>query len=446
MLPDVGPPSPVRFPYVSRRTIGNGLRVWSIPHAGVPLVTIALVMEGGTAADPTDQPGLMSLVAALMTEGAGSRDSIAMADAIARIGGQLSVDPGPDAISVTLTTLERHFETALALLSDIVRVPRLAAPDFARVRDLRRGRLTQASRTPGTMADRAFLAAVFGDHPYGHGALGTTRAIETITLDHVAAAWESQWGPARGTLLVSGDVEATRVFQGVDAAFGEWPDRIGPAPRVAPPAAAPDRCVRVVHHAGASQSEIRVGHLGPARSTVHYHALITLNAILGGQFTSRINRNLREGRAITYGARSSFDMRRLGGYFSCETAVQADATAVAIAEILRECRDVMAEAAIAPGELAQAKASLTRGYARQFETAGHLVRAMSQLAIYGLADDAFDRFVPTVESLTADHLLGVARTVLAPDDAAVVVVGDLSLVRASLGESGREVVETVVEF
>jgi predicted Zn-dependent peptidase len=347
---------------------------------------------------------------------------------------------------VTLTTLSRHFEAGLELLADLVQRPRLVAPDFDRVRDLRRSRLLQASRTPGAIADRAILAAVFGDHPYGHGALGTTKALDAVTLDEVRSQWAASWGPARATLLVAGDLEAGRARAGARRAFGDWAGAAHPPAPVGPPTLAPDHRIRVVDRPGAAQSELRIGHAGPPRLTSDYHALLTLNALLGGQFTSRINRNLREVRAITYGARSSFEMRRAGGLFSCDTSVQADATADAVSEILREFADVAAPDAIGDAELAHAKASLTRGYVRQFETASQLARAMAQLVTYGLDEDTFDRFVPEVEQLVPSDLTRVARTALRPADASVVVVGDLTRIGSTLDGLGREVIRTPVEF
>lgn len=446
VLPAVGDPSPVRFPAIDRREWDNGVRVWSVGHTAVPVVTISLLMDGGTAGDPVDRPGLASLVAALMAESAGARDAIAMADAVARIGGHLSIEPGADFVAVTLTTLARHFESGVDLLADIVRRPMLTARDFDRVRDLRRSRLTQASRTAAAVADRAILAAVFGDHPYGHGALGTSRAAEAVTLDEAREHWESAWGPRRATLLVVGDVDAGRVERGAMRAFGDWEGRAIPLVPLGPPPGTPDRRVRLIDRPGAPQSELRVGHIGPPRRTPDYHALLTLNALLGGQFTSRINRNLREARAITYGARSAFEMRRVAGLFSCDTSVQGDATAVAASEILRECCEVAGDDAIGADELARAKASLTRGYGRQFETAAQLARAMAHLATYDLDYDAFDRFVPAVERLTAADLARAARTALHPDDAAVVVVGDLARLGKSLETLGRDVIQTHVEF
>jgi zinc protease len=446
-LPGVGAASSIVFPAMRRHALANGTRVWSIPHAGVPVVTITVVLDGGIAADPPDRHGLASLVGALVTEGAGGRDAIAMADAVARIGGHLAVESGADVTTVTMTTLAAQFEKGLDLVADVVRRPMFLAPDFDRARDLRRSRLIQASRSPATIADRAILAAIFGAHPYGHGAFGTTRSLEAMSLDQLHEHWAANWGPARATILVSGDVAAMRVEAAAANAFGDWTTDARPAAGFAAPGPNTERRILVVDRPGAPQSELRVGHHGPPRRTPDYHALLTLNALLGGQFTSRLNRNLRETRAITYGVRSAFDMRRVGGLFSCDTSVQADATADAVSEILRECREVSAERSIENDEVVRAKASLTRGYVRHFETASHLVRAMVQLVTHGLEPDVFDRFVPEVEALDAATLTRVARSALVPDQAAVVVVGDVDRVGASLEAlDKREVVPIAVEF
>jgi zinc protease len=445
-LPDIGAPSAVAFPAVHRHALANGTRVWFIPHTGVPAVTVSMVIDGGVAADPADRHGLASLVASLVTEGAGGKDAIAMADALARIGGHLAVESGADVSTVTLTTLTKHVETGLELMADVVRRPMFLPADFDRARDLRRSRLMQASRVPSTIADRALLQAVFADHPYGHGAFGTTRTLAAMSLDELRGHWAQTWGPSRATLLVSGDVAADRLEAAVAAAFGDWTSDARPPARLLVPEPNVERRILVVPRAGAPQSEVRVGHHGPPRRTPDYHALLTLNALLGGQFTSRLNRNLRETRAITYGVRSSFDMRRVGGLFSVDASVQADATADAVAEILRECREVTAEAPIQPDELAQAKASLTRGYARHFETAAHLVRAMAQLATHDLDPDVFDQFVPAVERLDADTVMQAARRAILPDQAAIVVVGDVDRIGPSLERVGRVVVPAQVEF
>jgi zinc protease len=422
------------------------VQVWAAEYGAAPVVTVTCLIDGGTAADPADRPGLASLVSSLVQEGAGGRDTIALADAFARLGSHLEIETGTDATMLGLTTLTRHFAAAVRLLAGVVRGPHLEADDFARARDLRLSRLRLTANAPAAVADRALLSAVFGAHPYAHGALGTSRAIEATTVEETRSFWASTWRPACTTLLVAGAVDVGQAWRDVAAAFDDWQGTgVGPAP-VPPPAAPADPRVWAIDRPDAPQSEVRVGHPGPARQTPDYHALVTLNAIVGGQFTSRLNRNLRETRAITYGARSSFAMRRSGGHFSLESSVQADATADAAAEMVRECHEVMREGSVTADELAHAQASLTRGYVRQFETAAHVGRAMTRLATYDLGHDTFDRFVPAIERLTVEDVTRAARAALRPDDASIVVVGDLARLRPSLEALGREVVETTIEF
>ena len=445
-MPRVGEPSSVTFPHVERRMFANGMRAWAIEQSAVPVVTVSCLLEAGTAIDPAAKHGLASLTAAVVAEGAGQYDAIALSDVLARIGGHLATEVSTDVATVSLTVLARHFEQGLSILADIVRRPTMLAPDFDRVRELRLSRLRQLARTPATAADRVLLQSVYGTHPYGHGSLGTTRSVQSMTLDDVRDCWIAGWQPSTGALMVAGDISRERALSSCEAAFGDWTTS-APAPAaIATPDAEATRDIRVVNWPGAAQSEIRVGHAGPPRRTPDFHALVALNAILGGQFTSRINRNLREARAITYGARTSFDMRRAGGLFSCDSSVQTDATAIALTEVVREMREIAVDNAISVAELEDARAALTRGYVRYFETAGQLARAMAELAAYGLPDDTYDLFVPEIGRLTPADLTHAAATSLRPDQTAMVVTGDLEKIGDQLRALDRPVVEVVPEF
>jgi zinc protease len=439
ILPGVGPLAHVRFPGIAKQTLENGLHVWSIAQPAVPVVSLMLVLDAGTASDPADRPGLTGLVADLLDEGAGSRNAIALSDALSRIGSHLEIDTAPDATSIGLTTLTRFLPQALELLADVVTRPHLAEADLARVRELRLNRLRQMRRLPGAAGDRALLAAIFGPHPYGHGAFGTTRALETITADEARAFWSASFGPARTTLVVAGDVDGGEAVDVARAAFGHWS---GGRPRTPVPSpAAPPVAGRVliVNRPGSPQSDLRVGHAGPPRHTTAYHPLVTLNAILGGQFTSRINRKLREAMGVTYGARTAFDFRVAGGSFACDASVDAAATAAAIVEILKECEMIRAADAVGPEELARAKASLTRGYVKHFETSGQLARAAAQIVTFELDEDEYDRFVPRIEAVGEAEIAATARAFLHPADAAIVVVGDAERCGKDLESVGRPI-------
>ena len=447
-LPPVGAASPVAFPPIERAQLENGVSVWTIGRRADPIVSGLLLLPGGASQDPADRHGLAGLTADMLDEGAGGRDAMALADAIARLGTALSIDVGPDALGLSFTALERCLEPVLAIVADLVARPHLADPDLRRVRELRQHRLRQLSATASALADRAFLTAVHGAHPYGHGALGTTAALEATTIDEVRAFHASMIRPAGATFVAVGDVTHARVVAAVQAAFGAWRDPGHPAAPEAPPSPAPAGEGRIVFvdRPGAPQAELRIGHAGPPRATPDYHALVALNALLGGQFTSRLNVNLRETRGVTYGVRTAFDFRRVAGTFGCEASVQADAAAVSTEEVLREFDAVGGEGAIAPEELARGQAALTRGYVRQFETAEQLLRAAGQLATFGLEDGTFDRFVPAIEGLTPALVEAAARRHIHAAVSAIVVVGDAATTVPSLEAIGRPIGLATPEF
>jgi zinc protease len=448
VLPRVGPPAAVRFPPITRERLANGLRIWSIAQTAVPVVTVVLLVNSGSADDSPERSGLAGVAADLLDEGAGGRDAIALAEAFARLGSHLAIDVGADVTSMSLTTLARFFAPALGLLADVVTRPHLDEADLARVRELRCNRLRQLSRSGSTVADRAFLAAVFGGHPYGHGVLGTTRSLDALSLDEVRAFHTRTWAPARATLIVAGAVTGGAVAEAARAAFGHWQGPGAAAGAEALPAVLAGQLAPVifVDRPGAPQSELRVGHTAPARRTADYHPMVTLNAVLGGQFSSRINQNLRQRRGLTYGARTGFDFRRMAGSFVCETSVAADATAPAALEILGEFDAVRSTRPVTGDELAHAQSSLTRGYVKNFETAEQLARAAAQLSTYALNDDTFDRFVPAVEAVTADDVTSAARQYIRPDRCAIIVVGDGATCRKTLDQIGRPVEELTPEF
>ena len=443
-LPQPGAPTPVRFPPITRSTLENGVRIWSMPHTAIPVVSVALVVDAGAAQDPATRHGLASLTAHLSEEGAGGQDAIQLAETLARLGTHLDVDAGPDVTTVSFTSLRRFFEPALRVLADVVTRPHFHEPDLVRVRELRLNRLRQLSRSPATPADRAYLASVFGAHPYGHGVLGTTKSVGAITLDEVRAFHRSAWRPNAATLIVAGEIEHDLVVQTARALLGGWtrprgsnPENQNSTPEVVSAPAVPLPAGRaheilLVERPGAPQSELRIGHLAASRRTPDYAPLLVMNAILGGQFTSRVNMKLREEKAYTYGARTSFDWKRGLAPFALSTSVHTASTAAAIADASAEIEGIRGSRPVTEHELSHAKAALTRGYPAGFETAAQVARAVSQLALYDLPDTYFSDFVPTVGAVTAAEVTRVAAQYLDPARLTALVVGDAQVVADSL--------------
>jgi predicted Zn-dependent peptidase len=224
--------------------------------------------------------------------------------------------------------------------------------------------------------------------------------------------------------LVASVKESIAAAQG-GLGTSEGADGAVPAPRLL-----------IVDRPGAAQTELRVGHGGAPRQTPDFHVLVLLNAVLGGHFSSRLNLNLRERKGYTYGVRSAFDFRRTAGPFSVQTSVQTDATADAAVEVLGELRDIGRDRPADDAERSLSVAALTKGFPRNFETAGQVARGLAQLAIYDLPDDTFDVFVPRIRALTVDDITRAAGQYLHPDRAVVVAVGDCARIKNALETAG----------
>ena len=444
-LPVPGPDPAFTFPAADKQCLHNGLALATVERAGLPMVSLALVLPAGSALDPDALPGLASLTADMLDEGSGDRSAIQMQEALARIGAELDTETGADSVVLSLSLLDRFVPQGLQLLADIVVRPRLGGPDFERVRTLRANRVRQLRDVPGVNAEAVFARALYGSHPYGHLSFGSSAALAAMGEGDVSAFHGRQYHPSRATLIAVGALDSAAFARQAEDAFGSWQPGSSAPMAPAESAGAADvglagaiRAPRLllVDRPGAAQSELRVGHVGAARSTPDFHALVLLNAVLGGHFSSRLNLNLRERKGYTYGVRSLFDFRKAAGPFAVQTSVQTDATADAVAEILAELRDIGGSRPAVEDERSLSVSTLTKGYPRNFETAGQVAGGLAQLAIYDLPDDTFDLFAPRIRALTTDDVTRAAGRYLHPDRAVVVAVGDCARIRRALETAG----------
>ena len=438
-LPAVGPPPPFRFSRIHKDTLPNRLCLWSAEHRSLPVVTFMLVMPVGSAADFEGYEGLSAITADMMDEGTGNLSAIDVNAAFARLGAHLETDVSADATVFSVTTLAKFAPQALSLFADCVIRPRLDPADFDRIKQLRLTRLVQIRDMPSAIADRAFMQVVYGTHPYAHMALGTEESLRQLTIDTVRDFHQRMYRTSCATLIACGDLGVDDFQQMAADTFGSWSENLPDVPddaAVAAPPMAPIHRMVLVNKPGAAQSEIRIGEVGLSRGTPDYHPLIVLNMILGGQFVSRINMKLRQEKGLTYGARTAFDFRRGRGPFVLQTSVQSDGTAEAITASLLEIHAIRSERPPTMDEVEVAKAALTRGYARNFETAEQIARAMAQLVLYGLPDDYFDSFASKVGAVTVELARHAASTHLHPDRLATAIVSDSSIVLPQLAAAG----------
>jgi zinc protease len=436
-LPEVGADPRFSFPAIVRHTLRNGLRVCTIEHRSVPVITFSLQVDGGSGADPEGLEGLAAVVADMADEGTGTMTALDVSDALSRIGADYDVDVGGDATEFSLTTLTRFASRGANLLADMVTRPRLLESEFTRIRQLRLDRLRQLKDVASAVAEQTFLRLIYGTHPYAHLSIGTDASLRRVTPDDVVSFHSHAVQPARATLVVCGAMSHDELFRQAEDAFGGWSfvaDGVSSATPASDivPGNTPLIRLAVVPRESAAQSELRIGHLTTRRVTPDYPALLVLNAVLGGQFVSRVNLKLREEKGYTYGARTSFDWRRGISPFALQTSVHTASTVDAIADCLAEISAVMGSRPPSEQEMALAKASLTRGYPRGFETAQQVARSVSVLSLYGLPDTYFEDFVPKVNAVTGADVVDVAVRHLDPSRLTTLVVGDYSAIAESL--------------
>ena len=432
---------PFHFPRIVKRSLPNGLELRAVTHRSVRVAAMVLLIPGGSSVDPAEAHGLVSITAGLVDEGSRGQSALDIADRVARIGGELDLDVGMDAVVVGLTTLDRFLDTGLALIHEIVTEPNLANDDFNRIRNLRLERLRQMKDHAGAMADRAFARVLYGSHPYGHLSLGSEAALNAMTVDATKALHAAMFTPEGATLVVVGDRPEEELLDAAAAMFGRWRAAtstltIDRNAALAPPPVEPEVRLAVVSRPGAAQSELRIGHACAPRSTPDYPVLLLLNTILGGDFVSRLNLNLREQKGYTYGVRTGFNLRRGIGPFVMQTSVGTDVTTPALQEAWREIRDIATTRPVTDQEVAQAFASVSKGYPRGFETAGQVARSVAQLALHGLPDSYFEQFVPKLSQVTAADVTAAAQRYLDREKMTTVIVGDLDKIARSLPELG----------
>ena len=437
--PTPGEPRPFQFPRFERRQLSNGLSVIAVHLPGRALLTASLVLPSGAVDEPSELAGVTSLMARALTEGTKHHDAIGLTEAAERLGASLHAEAGWDGMSVSIDVPAERLGDALALVAEVASEPTFPAADVERMRDERLNDLLQAKADPRRRADDAFVNTIYAAGvPYARPSAGTEATVPGLDSAAVAAMHRRRFDPARMTLVVGGDLSALDAEGGdvrsiAESRFRGWaanPDAETPS-KPAVSAARSERIVRVIHRAGAVQTEIRVGHVGLPRLIPDFHAVSVMSAILGGLFNSRLNQKLREEKGYTYGAGAGFDMRRGAGPFAVRAAVNTDVTVPAVQEMLFELDKMRAEPPTAT-EVKHARDYLVGVFPLRFETPPAVVAAIAGLVIHGMPWDELDRYRPAIEAVTDADVQSVASRYIRPDELAIVLVGDADAILPAL--------------
>ncbi|HEV2764084.1 MAG TPA: pitrilysin family protein, partial [Pyrinomonadaceae bacterium] len=433
-LPKGGPDPTLSLPPVQRRQLANGLQVLIVEHHEQPVVQMNLVVKTGGAADPAERAGLASTTASMLDEGTKTRSTLDISNQLAAIGANLNTGAGWDASTASLLTLTRHLDRALDIYADVLMNPSFPADELGRLRAQRLAAFKQRRDNPNQIADIVYPALIYGrQHPYGHPLTGDESSIGTTTVDDVRRFYETYYRPNNAALIVVGDVTPASIMPKLERAFGKWEQKHVPAVDVTAAALPRDKAtIYIVDRPGSAQSVLTIGHVGVPRSTPDFFPLLVMNRILGGQFMSRVNMNLRENKGYTYGARTSFDYRRGAGLFAAAADVQSFSTKESVAEFLKELRGIRGEMPVTQEELEYNKQGIIRGFPSGFETPAQIAFQLQNVVVNDLPDDYFNNYIQNVRAVTLQDLNRVANRYLDPAKMAILVVGDRSQIEAGL--------------
>lgn len=431
------------FPPVDRRTLPTGLDLRVAELRRLPVVSLNLFMRASESALSPKNAGLAVVSADTLEGGTKKRSGSDLAEALEGIGARMSTSAGWEGTSVSLSCLADRLPEALAIVAEAVLQPSFPEDEVRRVLSQQLAAIRQREMDPGSLAtDQAQQRYFAPEVPYARRVHGTTESVGGMGRSDMLGYAEANYRPVRGGLVVAGDVDPGEVETMVRSSFGDWTGepaneadfRVEPAGR--------ERRIHIVHRPGSVQTEIRIGHVGARRSDPDYYALSIANMVLGGMFTSRLNLNLRERHGFTYGVRSRFTFRSSPGPFQVSTAVGNDVTAPAVREIMHELTR-MADDGPTEAEVIAARDYAAGIFGLQLETAGQVATRVSQLVVYELPDDHFDRYRTRMRSVTTEAAAEAARRHIRPEEAQVVLVGDADAVGHEVEALGLGAVEVI---
>lgn len=422
----------VSLPAIQKATLTNGLRIWLVRHSELPLAAFNLVIQSGADHDPVTMPGLATMTAELLDEGTDSRDALQVADDLEVIGATLSVRAITDGSFITLNTLTRHLDKALEVYCDVISNPTFPQKEFERIRHQRLTTLLQQKDRAATIANLAFNHILYGyEHPYGNDNAGTPASIESMRRDDLIDFYTRYYRPNNATMIIVGDVRLSEIVSRLEQGLAQWKSAPVPKLTMPPTPASERRMVYMIDKPAAPQSELRIGYPALARSTPDFFPVFVMNRILGGQFTSRVNLNLREKRGFTYGARTAFQFNKQPGPFVASAGVTTSKTDSSIQEFLYEIDRMRADGATAE-ELEYVKKGLSGNFALTFETPSQVAGALQNIVLYGLPEDYYENYLENIARVSLPDVARVSARYLDSSRMAVVVVGDVDVIREGI--------------
>jgi zinc protease len=413
--------------------LANGATLIVSERHNLPLVSFTITFVGGSNQfEPVGRRGVASLTASMLSEGTTTKIGDQISDALQLLGTNVGAGVGGEEGSIGFTSTTKNFDATLTILADMMLNSTFPAEALERLRARTLVNLTQAKDQPVVIGSQVFAKILYGDaHPYGQRT--TETSVKAITRDDVVAFQKAYYQPGRAIITVVGDVTPAQVKASVEKALAAW-TKAGDKPSFDYPKL-PDlqpAKIYLIDKPGAAQSVFNIGLPGPPRNTPDYFALQVLNTILGGQFQSRLNANLREQKGYSYGVNSGFNYGKGPGAFRAGGSIFTAKTDAALIEFMSELKGIVGEKPITDEEIKTAKEALIQGLPQRFASVSAISNAITSLVVQGLPDDYYQTYAKNVSAVTKEDLLRVAKRYIDLNHLYIVIVGDRSLVEGPL--------------
>ena len=436
------PPRPgahpaVQFPTPSVKSLPNGVTLMVLPkHSAV--TTLSVVVREGASSLPVGKSGLAALTARMLTEGTQLRSSLALAEASESLGSTLEADAGRDQSHVELSTLTADVRRGLELLAEVVFKPAFRPADFTRVKAEWLDGLRAERQEPSRVASLVALRSLLGP---GAGApvSGAIPDVEKLTVLDLKTFHAQHYVPASLAVIAVGDVTLAQLEPDVQRLFGQAKATASaPAAPSASPEAQPLLKILIVDRKDSVQSSIFAVQPFPKRSEPGFEAREIMSSLVGGLFTSRLNTNLRERHAYTYGVHAQALATRQWGAFYVATEVKSETTTDALGELLAElerARDAKRGAPISEAETSRARTDLMHSLGARLEHTSSLADSLGTLFAQQLASDYYTKYPALVSSIPTSEVTSQAAR-LTPQRLLIVIVGDRARIEPGLKRRG----------
>lgn len=445
-LPEPGTPPVAKFPAWQRDSLSNGLKVILVDRPTIPTVDFYLLVDAGHAADQFAAPGTASLAMNMLDEGTKTHSALQISDELAQLGAQLGAGSRLDVSTVYLSALKANLDPSLDIFADVILNPSFPENEFNRLQKETLASIQQEKASPLMLALRVFPGFLYGQgHAYGNPftGSGTEPSVSALTQKDLAEFHRTWFKPNNATLIVIGAANLAEVKPKLEKLFSVWKKGEVPKKNISAVKLPLKSSLYLVDKPQAPSSIILAGHVAPPKANPDEIAIETMNNILGGAFTSRINMNLREDKHWSYGAGSVLIAARGQRPFIAYGVVEGTKTAESVTEMMKELREILSSRPPTEEELERNKSNQILSMPGQWETNDAVAGSIIEMITYGLPDDYFRTYPQKVRDLNTGHVAKAAKDVLRPDSIVWIVVGDRAKVEEPLRKLGFSTINLI---